>query len=231
MRKRVVAALVAGAVLALGCAVGTAPGGEPEATTGAADNPGRADTEDEFARDIESAVTVAEQYWSDVFRRNGLAFEPVRQIAPYRADGEVACGQEPIPAQNAVYCSAGDFIAYDIVWAFGAFRKIGDAFVYYLLGHEYAHGVQVRFGLQYEYTIEQELQADCMAGAYIGGSVQAGRLQIEDGDLEELRAGLLAVGDDPSQPWFAPDAHGTAAQRTDAFFTGYQRGLETCDIG
>jgi uncharacterized protein len=229
----VVAALVAGALLMVGCAIGTGadPGGAPDTTTGAADNPGRASTEDEFAQDIEAAVVVAERYWSDVFRQEGLAFEPVRRIIPYREDGEVSCGTEPLPAQNAVYCSAGDFIAYDIDWAFAAFEKVGDAFVYYLLGHEYAHGVQVRFGLRYEYTIEQELQADCMAGAYLGGSVQAGRLQVEDGDLEELQTGLLAVGDDASQPWFAPNAHGTAEQRTDSFFGGFERGLAPCDIG
>ncbi len=228
-----VAALVAGALLISGCAIGTgaAPDGGTETTTGAADNPGRAATEDEFAQDIESAVVVAERYWNDVFRQDGLAFEPVRKIVPYREGGEVTCGQDPIPAQNAVYCAAGDFIAYDIDWAFAAFEQVGDAFVYYLLGHEYAHGVQVRFGLRYEYTIEQELQADCMAGAYLNGSIQAGRLQVEDGDMEELQTGLLAVGDDPSQPWFAPNAHGTAQQRTDSFFNGYDRGLAVCDVG
>lgn len=228
-----VAGLVAGALLMVGCAIGTGPGPGtgPETTNGAADNPGRASTEDEFAQDIEAAVAVAEQYWTGVFRQEGLAFEPVREIIPYREDGQVSCGGDPLPAQNAVYCSSGDFIAYDIDWAFAAFQKVGDAFVYYLLGHEYAHGMQVRFGLRYEYTIEQELQADCMAGAYLGGSAQAGRLQVEDGDLEELRTGLLAVGDDPGQPWFAANAHGTAEQRTDSFFGGYERGLTPCGVG
>jgi predicted metalloprotease len=49
-----------------------------------------------------------------------------------------------------------------------AFRKIGDAFLFYLLGHEYAHGIQARLGITHQFGIEHELQADCMAGAYLG---------------------------------------------------------------
>ena len=91
-------------------------------------------------------------------------------------------------------------------------ERIGDAFIYYLLGHEYGHGIQVRLGIQYQYTIEQELQADCFAGAYIGDMIRAGALKLEPGDLEEFRDGLLAVGDDPSVPVHAGRArHGRAA--------------------
>lgn len=183
----------------------------------------------EFAQDMQGAVGSAEQYWREQFASAGNRFQPIRRVIPYRRAGEVSCGGTGLPRNNAVYCSAGDFIAYDVNWAAVAFTKLGDAFIYYLLGHEYAHGIQVRYGLRYEYTIEQELQADCMAGAYIGDSVKAGRLTLEKGDLEELQEGLIAVGDDPDQPWFAPGAHGTAEQRTDAFFAGYERSLGACN--
>jgi uncharacterized protein len=33
---------------------------------------------------------------------------------------------------------------YDVGWAVVAFDRIGDAFLYLLLGHEYAHGIQLR---------------------------------------------------------------------------------------
>jgi uncharacterized protein len=99
-----------------------------------------------------------------------------------------------------------------------------------MLAHEYAHGIQVRLGEQYQYTIEQELQADCMAGAVIGDSIKDGRLQLEDGDVQELKSGLIAVADAPGQPWFAEGSHGTAEQRTQAFFSGYERSLGACDL-
>jgi uncharacterized protein len=187
-------------------------------------------TTEEFDNDIRDATGSAEDYWREVFQRSGIRYTPIRQIGSYTADGEVNCGGEPIPRNNAVYCSAGDFIAYDVNWAVTAFARIGDAFLYYLLGHEYAHGIQVRLGIQYSYTIQQELQADCMAGAYIGDSERARLLTVEEGDIDELREGLLAVGDDPNIPWFTPGAHGTARQRTDAFFSGYERSLPACDL-
>jgi predicted metalloprotease len=111
-----------------------------------------------------------------------------------------------------------------------AFRKIGDAFLFYLLGHEYAHGIQARLGITHQFGIEHELQADCMAGAYLGDSVRAKQLTLDQGDLEEFQNGLLAVADDASQPWFAPDAHGTAQQRTDSFADGYERSLGACGL-
>lgn len=113
----------------------------------------------------------------------------------------------------------------------GGCAGIGDAFLFYLLGHEYAHGIPVRLGVRYDYTIQQELQADCMAGAYIGYSVGRKALSLQQGDLEELRDGLLAVGDDPGQPWFVEGAHGSAEQRMESFFAGYERSLAVCDLG
>jgi uncharacterized protein len=229
-------ALAATVVLATGaCFVDTgsddsgqpAPGSPgPTGSGNRADQP----SVEEFKKDLEDASVSAEAYWKAVFERSGIRFAPVREIFPYQEEGEVDCGGEPIPKNNAVYCSAGDFIAYDVNFAVTAFARVGDAFLYYLLGHEYAHGIQVRLGIQYSLTIKQELQADCMAGAYIGDSVKSGALTIEDGDIEEFREGLLAVGDDPNVPWFAPGAHGTADQRASSFFSGYERSLDACDL-
>jgi len=223
-----------GAVL-LGCGLGEeraprspTPGDRPADPAATAD---AAEAAREFERDLTAAVRVAERYWRAWFAQQGRPFTPIRRVIAYRSAGEVRCAGEPVPANNAVYCPAGDFIAYDVRWAARADRAIGDAFLYYLLGHEYAHGVQVRLGIRYRYTIAQELQADCLAGAYLGDSVRSGELRLEDGDLEEFRAGLAAVGDEPGQPWFAPGAHGSIAQRTSAFFTGYRSSVGACDLG
>lgn len=218
-------------LLASGCLVGPAedPAAPAEPPAGSA-APGEQEdgtmSIDEFQRDIQGAVDVAEEYWDQ--RVEG--FQPITRIIAYQRDGEVECGGEPLTRNNAAYCSAGDFIAYDVNWAVAAFRQIGDAFIFYLLGHEYAHGIQVRLGIEYRFTIQQELQADCMAGAYMGDSVRAKALRLDDGDIDELQKGLLAVGDDPGQPWFAPGAHGTAEQRAESFFSGYQKSLEQCSL-
>ncbi|MGC4897125.1 neutral zinc metallopeptidase [Micromonospora sp. DT31] len=243
-RRGPLAGLVVAALVAAGCMGGGGweqgepqqpaprqsgqPASTPEAETTRADG---TTSVAEFQKDIQDARRSAEQYWAAQFRASGERFRPIRRLVPYTREGEVSCAGQGLPRNNAVYCSAGDFIAYDVNWSVAAFRRIGDAFLFYLLGHEYAHGVQVRLGIRYNFTIQQELQADCMAGAYLGDSVRSRTLTLDDGDLEEFREGLLAVGDDPDQPWFAEGSHGTAEQRADSFFRGYERSLDACDLG
>jgi len=237
--RSLIPALLVAALVTLGCVsvpTGSAP--EPEPTTTAPSpsgprasiGPDGTDTPEEFEEDIGAAQDIAEAYWDKHFNSSGLAFRPIRRLIPYERDGEVDCGGQPLTRNNAAYCSAGDFIAYDVNWAFAAFRQIGDAFLYYLLGHEYAHGIQARLGIQKQFTIQQELQADCMAGAYIGDSVRDKQLTLQDGDLDELARGLEAVGDDPGQPWFAEGSHGTARQRTQAFTNGFDHSLRPCNL-
>ncbi|SCL72566.1 hypothetical protein GA0070606_6175 [Micromonospora citrea] len=233
--RSVLAGLVTALVVAAGCVVGgvSEPEGQEPPPGGASPAQTRADgttSVEEFQRDVADARGLAERYWAAQFRASGERFRPVRRVIPYQRDGEVSCGGQGLPRNNAVYCSAGDFIAYDVNWSVWAFRQVGDAFVFYLLGHEYAHAIQVRLGIRYSYTIQQELQADCMAGAYLGDSVRSGALTLDEGDLEEFREGLLAVGDDPGQPWFAEGSHGTAEQRTESFFRGYERSLDACGL-
>jgi len=239
MRSRLtILAPVAAALVALGCVSAPEapsagePGKPPAATktTVAGDDPDGTDTPEEFEADLGDAQRVAETYWEAEFKSSGIDFDPVAQAIPYERDGEIDCGGQGLGLNNAAYCSAGDFIAYDVNWAFAAFRQVGDAFIFYLLGHEYAHAIQLRLGLRSQFTIEQELQADCMAGAYIGDSVRADQLSLQDGDLDELARGLEAVGDDPGQPWFAEGAHGSAKQRTKAFNNGYKKSLEPCGL-
>jgi predicted metalloprotease len=237
--RPVVLAPVVAALIALGCvSVPDESGADgerrpaPTATraTAGGEDPDGTDTPAEFEADIGDAARVAEAYWRAEFKESGLGFRPVTQVIPYEREGEVDCGGQGLGLNNAAYCSAGDFIAYDVNWAFAAFRQIGDAFIFYLLGHEYAHAIQVRLRIQKEFTIEQELQADCMAGAYIGDTERGGTLKLDDGDLDELAAGLEAVGDDPGQPWFAEGAHGSPKQRTRAFDSGYERSLDPCNV-
>lgn len=235
VRRSLVLAPVVAALVALGCVSAPRAAAPASRATSAAspavsaDDDGT-DTPAEFQQDIEAAKDIAEAYWQARFQSSGLRFQPVGRLIAYEREGEVSCGSEPLGLNNAAYCSAGDFIAYDVNWAFGQFQQIGDAFIFYLLGHEYAHGVQLRLGISKQFTIQQELQADCMAGAYIGDSVRDERLRLQDGDLDELRDGLESVGDAPGQPWFAEGSHGSAEQRTQSFAKGFDDSLAPCDV-
>ncbi len=229
-------AVLAGALVVLvllGCGMGgvtrssgpaAPPAASPARSAGASVD--GTDTVEEFTRDIDGAREIAERYWA----KQVTGFSPVRRIVPYTRDRQISCGGTPLGLNNAAYCSAGDFIAYDANWAFAAFRQVGDAFLFYLLGHEYAHGIQQRLGIQQRFTIQMELQADCMAGAYIGDSARSKDLTLQDGDVDELQRGLEAVADDPGQPWFAEGSHGSARQRTQAFADGYNSSLKACNL-
>ena len=179
-------ALLAAAAVAAACGLGGtgddgAPGaGAPPASPNTTDDDGTM-TAEEFKGDITSATDSAEGYWTARFKEAGERFVPVREIVAYSREGEVDCGGEALPRNNAVYCPDGDFIAYDVNFAVAAFRQVGDAFLYYLLGHEYAHAIQARLGITHRLTIDHELQADCMAGAYVGDSVRGRLLELDDG--------------------------------------------------
>jgi predicted metalloprotease len=239
VRRSLVLVPVLAALVAVACVSAPAPSTTTQPTTQpttarpsavtSADTDGT-DTPAEFDQDLNAAKDIAESYWQAEFQASGLQFQPVGRLIPYQRAGEVSCGSEPLGLNNAAYCSAGDFIAYDVNWAFGQFQQIGDAFIFYLLGHEYAHGIQLRLGIQKQFTIQQELQADCMAGAYIGDSVRDKQLQLQTGDIDELRQGLESVGDAPGQPWFAEGSHGSAQQRTQSFAKGFDDGLSPCDV-
>jgi predicted metalloprotease len=196
--------------------------GQPEGTT----------TFEEFTVDIQGSVQSVQDYWTQAFQASNLAFQPISQVVAYQREGEQNCGGNPVPLNNALYCPQGDFIAYDIRWAYDSFRTIGDAFIYFLIGHEYGHGIQARLGITHQFSIDQELQADCLSGAYLGDSVRSKEITLDPNgrDLQEFQQGLAAVADDPNQPWFAAGSHGSAQQRTTAFFDGYQQSLTACGL-
>jgi uncharacterized protein len=198
----------------LGSAAGDAQGSENS------DNRDSGDSDD-LETDVNGAVSTSEAYWDAFFQSQGGQFVPVNSVSAYDEPEDGDCAGQAFVLNNAFFCPAGNFIAYDVNFVGAQYQSIGDAFVYYLIGHEYAHAVQDSLGIQHRLTIQHELQADCMAGAYLGDSVRAGNLRIEDGDIDELLTSLASVGDQPGIPWFAEGAHGSGEQRTDAFARGY----------
>jgi predicted metalloprotease len=182
----------------------------------------------EINEDVQSAVRSVEQYWTARFAAERRRFRPVQRVYGYSVGDGSTCGGQPNTPRNAAYCFADDTIALDRQWLADSYDTLGDAFAYYLIGHEYAHAVQRRRGIAFDVTIQYELQADCFAGAFIGDQMRTGALVLEDGDLEELNAGLRSVGDPEGTPWFDPRAHGSAAQRVAAFQRGFESSLEGC---
>ena len=60
--------------------------------------------------------------------------------------------------------------------------------------------------LQSELGLQVELQADCLAGGF-ARHVERDLAVLEDGDLDEARDGMYAIGD-RDVAWRRPGAHG-----------------------
>jgi hypothetical protein len=87
-----------------------------------------------------------------------------------------------------------------------------------VMAHEFGHSVQLWLGLT---TInkQRELQADCLAGYYIGSRVR--RRLASQVDVSQAFSAACNAGDPYLAPWFATGAHGTCQERVFAV----QRGI------
>jgi predicted metalloprotease len=123
------------------------------------------------------------------------------------------------------------------------------------VAHEIGHHIQAITGIsdgvrraqaenpgdEKEYSIRQELQADCFAGVWAHSADsrltrESGQPILEEGDIEEGLAAAASVGDDRIQSQSGMGAnpetwtHGSSEQRMRWFTVGFDTGdPERCD--
>lgn len=213
--------LIAGSPGSLGAASATTSGNAPASTSGVR-------SLDDINEDIRSAQYVINRFWaahwSEFFSGR---YSPPRVLGAY--DGgwsdTPTCQGYPLPDDNALYCwPPYDFVAWDVDLMRMGYRQ-GDAWVYLIIAHEWAHAVQARIPERL-LSRQLELQADCLAGAALFGARDDGTLYFETGDTAEIAAALRAHADDT--PWTDVSDHGTAAQRLGAFNRGARQGVGGC---
>jgi len=164
-----------------------------------------------------------DRFWSSVFDSSGLNYRSPRGVFAYENTTRTSCGL--IRGENALYCSRSNSIHYDQSFMNDLLTDIGDFAVAFVIAHEWGHFIQDRLGLFTQSSLDNELQADCLAGAYTRFAEQSGIL--EAGDLEEGRTLLSRIGD-PENGQELRNAHGTAAQRLASFEIGLAGGINAC---
>jgi len=130
------------------------------------------------------------------------------------------------------------------------FKAPGDFAQAYVIAHEVGHHIQTLLGISgkihaarnklskaesNKLSVQQELQADCLAGVWANHANSARQL-LETGDVEEGLTAASAIGDDTlqkqSRGYVSPDSftHGSSAQRVKWFKIGLASGdMNRCD--
>ncbi|MFD0686732.1 neutral zinc metallopeptidase [Actinomadura fibrosa] len=181
-----------------------------------------------FQEDLRTAETVTDgfwrKHWTELFTGS---YSSPRVLGLYNGrdpSSAPRCGRERLGPDNASYCPAGDFVAWDAGLMRSGYAR-GDAWVYLVIAHEWGHAVQnrLRRGLV---SSAAELQADCLAGATLYGSSDDGTLRFESGDEQEMVDTFQVIGD--KTPWTKPGDHGSAVQRLRYFSRGGTGGVRAC---
>ena len=225
-----------------------APGGGP-ATTGA---PG-----DQSGQFVAAVLGDTEDRWSEIFRSHGGAYVAPKLVL-FSGATRSACGAAQA-AMGPFYCSEDRRVYLDtgffreIETQLHGCRAGSQTCQFsqaYVIAHEVGHHVQNLLGVlpkahelqrkageprANEVQVRIELQADCFAGVWANRSEKKWKF-LEPGDVEAALQTASAIGDDilqkRAQGYVVPDSftHGTAAQRTRWFSTGFKTGtVESCD--
>jgi len=199
-----------------------------------------------------------QETWDIYFDEAGLNYE-YTTLTIFSDSVDTGCGRAT-SAVGPFYCPApndrGVYVDLDfwdeLAVRFGA---PGDFAQSYVIAHEVGHHIQAITGIsdavrqaqaenpsqKNEFSIRQELQADCLAGVWAFSANQrltreSGLPIIEEGDIEEGLAAAAAVGDDRIQESVGADVnphtwtHGSSAQRIRWFRVGFDTGdPEACD--
>jgi uncharacterized protein len=180
--------------------------------------------------------------WQNDFKQIGQRFVAPRLLR-YRGAARTACGV--MGSGNAAYCSDANTIFYDEVFvaqqvkaAANQLGTDGDMAGIGIIAHEMGHAVAIQLGDESRDSYVNESTADCLAGAF---ALQAQQdKNLEPGDLDEAFFGMAAAGDPAVEltgnnridrrilAMHTRMAHGTSAQRTSNFRSGYAGGAGAC---
>jgi hypothetical protein len=234
-------------------------GFEQDAGSVAGDGPGEViDPDADTVAYLEFLMFDIQDTWAEYFERVGSTYtETVLTI--FTGSVSTGCGQAT-SAVGPFYCPAPDdrgvYLDLDFFDELSSrFGAPGDFAQAYVVAHEIGHHVQSITGISTavdqaragdpssanEYSVRQELQADCLAGVWAYSASnrltrESGVPIIEEGDISEGLAAAAAVGDDriQAQAGVTVDphtwTHGSAEQRVRWFEVGFSSGdPEQCD--
>jgi predicted metalloprotease len=220
-------------------------GADPGAT--ATTQPVERTAEDREAEAFVSTVLAfTEDAWKPIFQRQiGEPYRPA-VLKFFRGQTMSGCGQASA-ATGPFYCPADQKVYIDTDFFLTLQQELGaggDFAAAYVVAHEVAHHVQNLLGILGQVnqirqrsseavsnglSVRIELQADCLSGLWAKSMEQRFGV-LEPGDIEEAVNAAKRIGDDVlmqragQRPQPHMFTHGSAAQRSRWFVTGYRSG-------
>lgn len=200
----------------------------------------------EFVKFVNNDV---QDTFAKVFEREGKTYRFAKLVV-FTDEVDTGCGLTS-SAVGPFYCPPDekayiDFSFYrDLKARFGA---PGDFAQAYVIAHEIGHHLQNVLGIddkvramsrrdrskENQYSVMQELQADCFAGVWAHEAKKSGLVEV--GDPEEAINAASQIGDDRLQKRAGVPVntetwtHGSSAQRVRWFGRGFEQGsLDVCD--
>ena len=194
---------------------------------------------------VVGVVNSIQAYWKDAFDKAGDGQYAQAKTVLFSQAVDTGCGQATSQV-GPFYCPSDKRVYLDMTFfddlesKFGA--KGGPFAQAYVIAHEYGHHVQDLLGTMNKVggdsqgadsaSVRLELQADCYGGVWAKNAVDTGFYEkpFTGADIQEALDAAAAVGDDriqeKAQGRVDPESftHGTAAQRTKWFTTGYKSG-------
>lgn len=191
--------------------------------------------DEELAEFSKKILAGTEDVWSEIFRQNGMTYEPPTLVL-FNGSVQSGCGGASA-SMGPFYCSADRSVYLDLSFFKEMKRTLGadGDFAYaYVIAHEVGHHVQNLLGTlpkahssmsgmseteANRTSVRLELQADFYAGVW---AYHDNRMfsSLEPGDIEEALDAASKIGDDylqrQAQGYTVPDSfnHGTSAQRS-----------------
>lgn len=238
---------------ATGGALGSGGGGEPLDQLQA-----RCNTEGALDQYVDCRMikvyNVVNTTWEDEFARRGWGYTPPG-LTFFTGLVRTGCGTASSQV-GPFYCPPDQRMYFDLSFLdqlqkqFGAEGEFAQA---YILAHEAGHHLQTLLGIEPKMrqlqqrnpqqanalSVRLELQADCFAGVWskLAEEEHNGNgITLSPADVEQALNAAAAVGDDRIQKAAGqrvdPErwTHGSAQQRRDWYFTGYDTGdVGRCD--
>lgn len=206
-------------------------------------------TNDKKAQFVAFVLDDTQKTWKQELGKRGTTYTNAKLVMFTNATqtscgaGQAAAGPFYCPNDSRVYI---DLSFYDELEK--RFKATGDFAQAYVIAHEIGHHVQHQLGISDKVhnasaskqkgeeglSVRLELQADCFAGLWAHDAQKRDILEV--GDIDEALNAAAAIGDDKMQKQAGgavrPESwtHGSSAQRSRWFKTGYERGdMAACD--